>query len=97
MSHRGDGASIYRRLVPIGAGLLVAVLAWTVCPAADGSLDQPARVFIDESLRGIGADRIACPADVVEQVRSHRTAFCEGIFVSGWRNLLLLMLEISCT
>jgi len=84
MSHRGDGASIYRRLVPIGWGLLVAVLVWTVCPAADGSLDQPARVFIDESLRGIGADRIACPADVVEQVRSHRmNAICarfEGSF-----------------
>jgi hypothetical protein len=84
MDHREHRATIRRRGAPFGACLLVAILAWTVCPAADGSLDQPARVFIDESLRGIGAERIACPADVVEQVRSHRmNAICarfEGSF-----------------
>ena len=73
-----------RRLVPIGMGLLLATLAWAVCPAADGAWDEPARTFIDESLRGIGAERTACPIDVIEQVQAHRmSAVCarfEGSF-----------------
>ena len=52
--------------------LLAVTLAWTVCPSADEARDRPARQFIDESLRGIGAERIACPADVTEQVRTRR-------------------------
>ena len=62
----------------------MAILAWTVCPATEDGLEQPARIFIDESLRGIGAERTSCPADVAEQVRSHRmNAVCarfEGSF-----------------
>ena len=62
----------------------MATLMWTVCPAADESWDRPARKFIDESLRGIGAEKTACPIDVIEQVRSHRmNAVCarfEGSF-----------------
>jgi hypothetical protein len=61
-----------RRLVPIGACLLMAALASTVCPAADESWDGPVRSFIDESLRGIRAERTDCPADVIEQVQAHR-------------------------
>jgi hypothetical protein len=52
--------------------MMAVTLAWTVCPSADGVRDQPARQFIDESLRGIGAEKIACPADVTEQVRTRQ-------------------------
>lgn len=73
------------RLVSIGTCLLMAALAWTVCPAADQSWDGPARAFIDESLQGIGAERTACPRDVIEQVNSYRmNAVCarfEGSFL----------------
>jgi hypothetical protein len=84
MDHRGHGITTRRRSVPLGACLLVAILAWSVCPALDDGLDQPSRLFIDESLRGVGAEKVSCPADVVEQVRSHRmNAVCarfEGSF-----------------
>jgi len=72
------------RLASIWACLLMAALAWTVSPAADMGWDGPAREFIDQSLRGIGAERTACPIDVIEQVRTHRmNAVCarfEGSF-----------------
>ena len=84
MAHRGHDTSTSRRRSPIGACLLAAVLVWIVCPAADDGLDHPARAFIDGSLRGIGAEKTACPDDVLEQVSSHRmNAVCarfEGSF-----------------
>ena len=63
---------MHRRLFPIWTCLLVVTLAWTVCASADEARDRPARQFIDESLRRIGAEKIVCPADVMEQVRSRR-------------------------
>lgn len=71
MDLQRQAGSMVRRLVPIGACLLMATLAWTVCPAADESWDEPVRAFIDESLRGIRAEKTACPVDVIEQVRAH--------------------------
>jgi hypothetical protein len=72
------------RLASIWACLLMAALAWTVSPTADMAWDGPVREFIDQSLRGIGAERTACPIDVIEQVRTHRmNAVCarfEGSF-----------------
>ena len=73
------------RLVPIGTCLLLATLAWTVCPGADdGTREGRAREFIDQSLRGVGAERTTCPTDVIEQVRAHgMNAVCarfEGSF-----------------
>jgi hypothetical protein len=50
----------------------VAIAACTVGTLAETVGDQPARLFIDESLRGVGAVKTTCPDDVVEQVRAHR-------------------------
>jgi hypothetical protein len=73
-----------RRFVRIGTALLLAIVMWTVCPAASEAWEEPARTFIHESLRGIGAERTDCPVDVIEQVRAHRmNAICarfEGSF-----------------
>ena len=84
MGHQRHGGSICRRLISIGTCLLVATLAWAVGAAADETQALPALAFIDQSLRGIGAEKTACPVDVVEQVRSHRmNAVCarfEGSF-----------------
>lgn len=75
---------MHRRLLPIWACALMAILAWTVCPSADEAQDRPALAFINEALRGIGAQKTECPSDVMEQVRAHRMkAVCarfEGSF-----------------
>ena len=76
--------SVVRRLVGVWACLLLAALPSTAPLAAAEYWDRPVRAFIDDSRRGIGAERTTCPSDVIEQVRTHgMNAVCarfEGSF-----------------
>ena len=63
---------MHHRLFSIRVYVLLAILAGTVSLGAGEANDRPAVDFVNESLRGIGAEKTACPADVMEQVRAHQ-------------------------
>jgi hypothetical protein len=59
-------------LLLVAACLLVAGLVGVDAPADEPFGDAPARAFVDDSLRAIGAQKTPCPDDVLEEVQTHR-------------------------